>query len=278
MFELPPPQDDGLNVPQVGVWSRDKYYFLGRYIDAFTTAMHKKNAWSALHYIDLFAGAGIVRLEGSKQLEWGSPLIAAQSPHRFTGLHFCEQNKNRYDALEQRARKLNGGSSLQILHGDANKVVGEIVEAIPSGALSLAFLDPYGLHLHFATLKRLARKRMDLIIFFPDHLDALRNCEFVYHDDPNSNLDVVLGRADWRDELARAPRDKWADVLRRLYCNKIASLGYTQFDFERISLPNGRPLYLLIFCSRSQVAAKIWAGVSSKKPDDQRTFDFGPPR
>ena len=60
-FELPEPEDDGLFIPDVGPWSRDKHHFLRRYLHAFTEAMKAKN-WHSLHYIDLFAGAGIERL------------------------------------------------------------------------------------------------------------------------------------------------------------------------------------------------------------------------
>lgn len=65
MPELPPPDDDGLIIPEVGEWSRDKHHFLRRYIHAFTTAM-KDKGWSGLHYIDLFAGAGMERIKGGQ--------------------------------------------------------------------------------------------------------------------------------------------------------------------------------------------------------------------
>src|SRR4051794_4025258 len=100
MFVLPPPTNDGLPTPKVGPWSRDKHHFLIRYIDAFTTAM-KAKGWSGLHYVDLFAGAGIEEIEGGG-LDWGSPLIAAQAPTRFQNLHLCELKKNRCDALRNR--------------------------------------------------------------------------------------------------------------------------------------------------------------------------------
>ena len=67
MLELPQPQDDGLYIPEVGEWSSDKHYYLGRYMDAFTTSMRDK--WQGLHYIDLFAGAGIER-RGCPDLSW----------------------------------------------------------------------------------------------------------------------------------------------------------------------------------------------------------------
>lgn len=271
MFELEPPKDDGLYIPTVGDWSRDKHHFLRRYIDAFTTAMRDK-AWSGLHYIDLFAGAGIERLQSSGDLDWGSPLIAAQSSVPFHGIHLCELNEKRYAALRARVDRFRPDA--QIVQGDANLVVAEIIREVPTKSLSLVFLDPYGLHLHFATLQILAGKRTDLIIFFPDHLDALRNCEWVYHDDPNSNLDRVLGvGSGWRTALESRPGDRWAQLLRERYEAQIRTLGYQFFDYERITMKN-RPLYLLIFCSRSNVGLQIWRNIARKKPDDQNTFDF----
>ena len=271
MFELPTPKDDGLHIPTVGEWSSDKHYFLMRYIDAFTTSMKEKK-WSALHYIDLFAGAGIERLQTSKELDWGSPLIAAYAPHPFDGFHLCEKKKRNHTALNARIVKVRPDS--QRLYGDANQKICEIVREIPQGSLSLAFLDPYGLHLDFDTLKVLSQLRADLIIFFPDHLDALRNWGRNYLHDPNSNLDRCLGPAcDWRSRINNTPPDRHAEVFRELYVAQIKSLGYTHFEYQRI-YAKGHPLYILIFCSRSVLAAKLWRGISEKEPHGQRTFKF----
>jgi len=45
------------------------------------------------------------------------------------------------------------------------------------------------------------------------------------------------------------------------------------FEYQRISA-KGHPLYILIFCSRSKVAAKLWRGISSKESDSQRRLPF----
>jgi three-Cys-motif partner protein len=271
MFELPPPEDDGLLIPEVREWSKDKHYYLRRYIDGFTTSMKSKR-WSSLHYVDLFAGAGKERIKDSGELEWGSPLIAAHAK-TFERLHVCEQNKRKYDALGVRLSEI--ASNVQIIHDDANEAVHEIVRQIPARSLSVAFLDPYGSHLWFETLKTLATRRMDLLIFFPDYLDMLRNCEKTYWKDPNSNLDRLLGKGvDWRSALANKPSDSWAEEFRRLYRSQLESLGYHHFEYERITAES-RPLYLLIFCSRHPMGAKIWQGISQKKADQQQTFDFG---
>lgn len=274
MFKLPPAEDDGLYITEVGEWSRDKHHFLLRYLDAFTTAM-KDKGWTGLHYVDLFAGAGIERLQVSGRLEWGSPLITAQTPVPFTNLHLCDNDERKYEALCTRMSRYR--TDAQILHSDANEKVHEVVKAIPEGGLSLACLDPYGLHLQYKTLKILARKRMDLIIFFPDHLDALRNWQSVYKDNPDSNLDLVLGHgSDWRSQFEKYPADRRAQLLRDLYVERIKILGYQEFEYERICIKPGQPLYQLLFCSQHPVAARIWRRVAKKKPDGQNTFDFGP--
>lgn len=271
MHQLDPPEDDGLHIPTVKEHSKDKHYFLSRYIDAFTTAM--KGKWSGLHYIDLFAGAGIERLDESGALEWGSPLIAAQARYPFTALHLSEKNKSKCEALAQRVGRFPLDS--QVVSGDANEKIDDIVRAVPARTLSLAFLDPYGLHLEFETISKLSDIRADLIIFFPDRIDALRNWERHYLKDPDSNLDRCLGSgADWRAILDGTPRNHWAEALRKLYVEQIRSLGYTQFRYQRIKA-KGRPLCVLILCSRSKIAARLWGGISSKEPDGQRMLPFG---
>lgn len=272
--KLPDPIDDGLCIPKVKDHSRDKHHFLARYVSAFTRAMHKKK-WSGLHYVDLFAGAGIERLEESGKLSLGSPMIAANAFPRFSRLHLCELKKVRFAALKKRILESKQPTEPQILNGDANDCVSEIVASIPRGTLTLAFLDPYGLHLDFETIRRLSSIRADLIIFFPDRLDALRNWKLNYHDDPDSNLDIVLGKgAAWRPIFEQEPKCRWAEKLRELYVSKIRTIGYRFFDYERISA-NGQPIYQLIFCSKDEAGAKIWRGTAQKKPDNQNTFDFG---
>jgi hypothetical protein len=117
MPELPQPQDDGLYIPEVGEWSSDKHYYLMRYMDAFTTSMRDK--WHGLHYIDLFAGTGIERLRESKALEWGSPMLAAQTRFPFTRLHLCEKNRIRFKALTARIDRAKAGT--QLLQGEGRR-------------------------------------------------------------------------------------------------------------------------------------------------------------
>lgn len=273
MIELTPPVDDGMVIPEVKWWSRDKHHFLRRYIDAFTTAMKSKR-WSAINYVDLFSGAGLERIAGTNQLEWGSPLIAAQAPAPFSKLYLCEQNREKYEALRSRLGRFRSGFDDRCIHGDANEVVNDIVVEIAPKSLTLAFLDPFGLHAEYETLRALGHKRADLILFFPVELDAIRNMRAYYWDDPDSRLDAVLGDdSGWRDLVANTPKAQIPARLIELYVKQISKLGFRHFEWEPIP-SHGSPLYRLIFCSKSDVGLKIWRRVSSTKPGGQRTF-FG---
>lgn len=266
MLHLAHVTDDGHVIPDVGSWSSEKHYFLQRFIDGFTTAMRDK--WPELHYIDLFAGAGIERVEG-KGLEWGSPLIAAQAPFRFSRLHLCENDPEKFVALSTRLKLFDQPRSPQLLKGDCNDVIARIVSTIPKFALSLAFLDPYGLHLSYKTVAALAERKCDLIIFFPDYMDALRNWEAYYADKLGSNLDQFLGTGEWRQRKAENPPDRGIEVLREVYEKQLRLLGYSEFEFERIRRADGHPLYRLIFCSRDKAGGKIWRGISQKDQKGQ---------
>ncbi len=273
MFQLEPPHDDGLMIPEVGEHSKYKHHFIRRYIDVFTTAMKGKR-WSGLHYVDLFAGAGIERLRDSGILEWGSPMIAAHAPHPFERLHLCERDEKKHDALTRRISLIRPDS--QIVTGDANEQASAIVQAIPEKTLSLCFLDPYGLHIDLQTIKVLAVKRMDLIVFFPDRVDALRNWAAYYLEDPESNLDRCLGDSiDWRTRLREAPPHRQAEVLRDTYIEVIRTeLKYREIDFERVATTSGQPLYYLIFCSRDPASSRLWRRIATRKPDRQRHFPW----
>lgn len=186
------PADDGLAIPEVGAWSKRKYHFLGRYLSAFTVAMRPH--WSQLHYIDLFAGAGFARVRGTGELVLGSPLLAATTATPFTQLHLCDRDPKNTSALAARLAKLDFATSPRILTGDANEMVDELLEPIPRrDALCMSFADPFGLHLDFAAVERIATLKGDLVLLFADNMDALRNWAAYYKANPASSLDRFMG-------------------------------------------------------------------------------------
>jgi hypothetical protein len=84
-----PAEDDGLTCPAVGPWAETKYRLLALYYELFSTGM--KNKWDQRVYIDLYAGAGYCRIQGTKTILKGSPIIAMTLPNRFDRYIFCEE-------------------------------------------------------------------------------------------------------------------------------------------------------------------------------------------
>ena len=232
-----------------------------------------KNKWPERHYLDLFASAGLVRLRDGGEIIHGSPLLAASVPDPFTCVHCCEQDRERADALERRLAAVCGERQHRVLRGDANILIRELLKPIPDrDALSLVFADPYGLHLDFETVRAIASKRCDMIILLADNMDALRNWQTYYVDNPDSNLDRFLGEPGWRDILAGTPPDRQAAALRDRYQFRLGTLGYKHFAFERVSNSHGRDIYSLLFASRNPKGLEFWKKASSIDEGGQRTF------
>lgn len=264
------PVDDGLTIPEVGLWAKRKYHFLGRYLTAFTTAMRNKQ-WKGLHYIDLFCGAGIARIRDSGELVWSSAMLAAQVQVPFDGLHLCDAEESNIVAIEARLRAMQCSVPWTTVAGDANANIEKLVAGIPKNALCVAFVDPYGLHFDFDTAKLLSQRvRADLIVLLADNMDALRNWKAYYDKNPLSNLDCFLGTSAWRDVFKSLPEDRHAQVLRELYQKQLETLGYKCFEFEAVQNSSDRDIYKLLYASRVEIGAQIWRRISSIDEGGQR--------
>jgi hypothetical protein len=57
--------DDGLMTPDVGGWAETKYRLLALYDELFSTGM--KNKWDQRVYVDLYAGSGYSRIQGTSR-------------------------------------------------------------------------------------------------------------------------------------------------------------------------------------------------------------------
>lgn len=263
------PIDDGLVIPEVGPWSKRKYHFLARYLEMFSTGM--KNKWPQCHYIDLFAAAGISRIRGTGELVRSSALIGASVRDPFTGLHYCERDPEMAKALEERLKVIGVADRVRVCRGDINQVIDELLDPIPNqGALSVAFADPYGLHLDFDTVRKIATKHCDLIVLLADNMDALRNWARYYSDNPDSNLDRFMGEPGWRQTLTTTASNQQAQALRERYEARLHDLGYAYFAHERVKNTQGADIYTLVFASRSLVGLKFWKQAAAVDEKGQR--------
>lgn len=271
-------EDDGLLTRVVGPWSLDKLWWWNRYVEITTTAMVGHPAWPAgVVYVDLFCGPGVSTLRESGDRCPGSPIIAASAPKAFRRILLCEENEDAASACRERIRRLNAEERTTVFCGDCNERIGEIAAEIPDGALTVAFVDPTGLHADFSTIETLTTNRqVDLLILFADRMDIVRNVE-LYEQQTDSNLDRVLGPdSDWRSrwqacdstapsDVARLFLDIYQDQLRR-------HLNYEYFGDEVIAKHQNVPLYRLLYASRHERGLDFWAKITSRERESDRLF------
>lgn len=252
---------DGLAVREVGPWSKDKLEVVGKYMGIFTSGMKAK--WKGLVYVDLYAGPGLCVVEGTNEIVEGSPLLALNTRIFFDRVIFVEADPDSYDALQTRVNSHPRGGSAHVVLGDCNEVIRQVLEQIPDGYLTLAFIDPVGVKdLDIETLRSLATGRaVDLIILFAQQMAINRNRWQWQVSEEDTPLDRLLGR-EWRQSLT-------PEVVQ--FIERLKTMGYTFAEGSGIAFRNrsGARLYYLIFATRSPIGAEFWAKITSIAPDLQ---------
>ncbi len=94
---------DGEPAREVGAWSRDKLYYIERYLNAFCIAMRKKK-WQRLVYADFLSGPGLCIEKDTNEEFEGSPLLALRRSE-FSRLFFNDNDRDASAALARRAEK-----------------------------------------------------------------------------------------------------------------------------------------------------------------------------
>ncbi len=239
--ELSEATGDSLNTPEVGSWAEDKYRLLRNYATLFATSM--KARWDMRIYIDLFAGPGKVRIQGTARVVKASPLIALEIPDPFDRYIFCEENSPCLAALKTRVATLHPSRDVHFLLGDTNRLAEKILEAMPpygprKRVLAFCFADPFKLqNLQFSTIRALAKRYMDFLVLLPTGMDANRNWQR-YMNPSSTTVDLFVGTSEWREATEK-----------------------------------NLPLYRLGFFSRHPLGQKFW-DETRKYSQDQRDLLF----
>lgn len=247
--------DDRLAIPEVRIWSLEKYQLLGGYCDIFTKGM--KSKWDNLVYIDLYAGAGYSKIRETKQILKSSSLIAASIPVKFDKYLFCEQDPVLFNSLKRRVERDYSQLDIELFNGDSNILIDDVRETIPkyskgNTVLSFSFVDPFDTNVKFTTIKSLANDLVDFLILQALHMDANRNFTN-YLNENSQKIANYLGNDHWRD-IWKENKYSQKDFIRFLadeYDKSMESLGYLPAQRHAIKIPNKNvPLYYLTFYSK----------------------------
>lgn len=266
-IKLPELTDDGLITSKIGAWGEDKYRLVSIYATMFATSM--KDKWDCRVYIDLFAGAGWAQIEKTQRIVPASPMRALNIKDQFDKYIFCEQDSEKFSALQARISRDYPKVDSTLLQGDTNKLASQILQEIPKHkagfkVLCFCFADPCKLkHLSFDTIRTLSSRFIDFLVLLPTHMDANRNVSS-YINPTNKTVDNFLGTSTWRDEWnkTKLQRENFGDFLADQFGKQMAAMNYLYSGISDTKLVRSTdknlPLYRLAFFSRHKLGQKFW--------------------
>jgi three-Cys-motif partner protein len=202
-------------------------------------------------------------------------LIAANAPKPFSKILACEKDPQLCHACKTRLVSFGASAQCDVFRGDCNVCVEQIASRIPDGALTLAFIDPTGLHARFDTIARLSQRgRVDLLVLFADRNDIVRNVDLYEHQGADSNLDQVLGPdSNWRDawkQLTNRTAPNISKMFADIYKNQLKRhLGYIECAEKTMSSAQG-PKYRLMYASKHERGLEFWHKITKKDVHGQR--------
>lgn len=273
-------EDDGLPFYECGTWTIKKLFYVCQYLARFTQSMVGNPHFSCINYVDLFCGSGVCvpkDAEVPKRYP-GSAILAAGCQKPFANMLLVEGSADRLNALCTRLNRLGCSCKIQTWCGDANEQVNHVCKAIPDRSLTVTFVDPESLHIHFSSIQHLASHRqLDLIILFADQMDIVRNVEKDYYPGRSDKLDLFLGEnSGWRkkwDALENREAGNCRDLFAKIYLEQLSTLGY--IHSRTLPIPSDRnPLYRLVYASKNPLGLKFWDIATSEDLGGDRSL-FG---
>ena len=244
-------------------WTEEKLKILGKYLDAYTTALKRWNFH--LIYVDAFAGPGYVQLNSGKGIN-GSPQIAFDIKSKpFDELLFNDLDKRNYSELEKsfgnykRVKNSNKDANifLKNLNRDWKRCRGVL------------FVDPFATQFDFATLRKVASyNALDTWILFPRGAITQQMPVYKTPDevDPSwgKNLTRVFGSEIWRDayrdneqqnlhakeQKIRDRGARGAQKILELYKQQLRDLFKDRFveTSKTLRTSKNSPIFEFIFC------------------------------
>lgn len=273
--------DDGLVCREVRRWAEKKYRLISMYDELFATGM--KNKWGKRVYIDLYAGAGYSRVQGTPTVLKGSPILALSVQHPFDKYIFCEEDRELLGALQARVRRTAKSVDVAFVAGDCDTEADQICALIPrpsagNTVLSLCFVDPFDFGLKFETLRKLSSFFVDFLVLLAVGMDATRNYDH-YVDGNSTKIDEALGNTEWRVrwKAIGVHRADFRPFLAAEFAKSMESLGYLHQEVHQMVLvrsdDKNLPLYYLALFSRNKLAYRFWQDVQ-KYATDQTSFSW----
>ncbi len=269
----------------VGPWAAAKLDALEAYLKFYGTALSKQPFTRI--YIDAFAGACITKVRGSgviaepspffdepgdtkaqEEFILGSPVRALNIPNGFHRHYFFDLDETRAETLRT---VTHGRSGVIVQVGDCNPLIQSLAPSLKASNIrGVAFLDPYGAHLEWATLEALADTgTIEVVINFPLAM-AINRLITRSGDVPErwaDQLTACFGTDEWRTiaysrntdlfgNEVTTKNDDVAERLLHLYVDRLKALFPFVAKPRLIRNTHNGPLYYLIWAGPNKLGLK----------------------
>jgi three-Cys-motif partner protein len=279
-------------LPEVGPWAREKLGGLRAYLSAYMMILSKHRSLRTV-YVDAFAAAGraVVRKRehddptlhldlgeeardgDAREVIDGSPRVALEVEPPFEQYVFIEEDERRLTELKALEAEYGGRRKIRVRAGDCNTyLTTTLLKALASDHRwrGVVFLDPFGMHVPWATIKELAdSKQVEVFINFPVGMAIQRLLPRSgrFTDKQRVKLEEYFGHPSWYAEvystepgLFEAELRKRSDAGIRLlawYRARLKSAFGHVSTARLITNSKGGHLYYLVFAGPNATGAKI---------------------
>ncbi|HEY4681516.1 MAG TPA: three-Cys-motif partner protein TcmP [Nitrosarchaeum sp.] len=240
-----------ITTPDHGVWSVKKLIAVYMYIKPYIEIM-RKNGYKKLHYVDLFAGSGLLKIDG-KMIPGTAliPFIRIEDGFIFDEYHLADEKQKFVSKLNERIKsieknKTNVSIEASTFDDSVTKLFSNRNGAYKDNGY-LVVLDPFGLDISWNQLVQiLSGRAVDIFItFMTSQTQRQTN---ISHSE--SALTRIFGDESWKDN----------DDLLKHYRNKIETIpseSHYPYKTSVITVETkGSSKYHLIFASKSKIGAQ----------------------
>lgn len=239
----------------------------------------RKYQFKKLHYVDLFAGSGLLRIKG--KIMPGTSLIPLlrtkelyekNKQYIFDEYHLSDTNQKYVNVLGERINKLKNDLPTKIIvkKGDFASVSDEIFSGkYPEFGKQkddgyLVVLDPYGFHIDWNHLEKILKSgAVDVLITFQSSNVSWNQNKI----QSKSALTKMFGGEEWTDCNS-------IDDFVNTYCKKIESIPtqWASFKTKTLTVFTTKGRYHLVCASRSTGANSLFSSMQEKFDEVDNTL------
>ena len=272
-----------------GSWTEQKIDILETYATQFLNVFKNKPN-ERLLYFDGFAGSGSIELDSEDENEprliegAAMKILKIEVPRAFNMYYFVEKKKGYAKSLEEKIKEQFPKKKIYVQAKDCNEKLKDLAEFLrsPKGKdyKVLAFIDPKGMQLQWASLEILRGLKIDLWILNPtsganrllvrkNEIDKswLNRLELFLGMEKQEILDHFYSkRTNLFGDIDMIKENDLINRLHELYAKRIAGNIFKYVSDPKVLRNNsGSPLFYFFMATNNEIGLRIANSVVNPK-------------